>query len=230
MRGLRRIGLLAVSLVCMFAFSVATAFGDADDEIRSAQAPGGATLRDVATPLANQPDALEFINTGPVELVTSGGTSICHEVEFGTTVVKAKAVVTLAIPFGVAENDECTVPTWFDTTAEGAVGNAAVNKVATVTIADNVNKIFVPEFHNLKFSQEVAAGVFCVGNLDKIVAASENVAAGFVEETTPNLNVKFAGTKIPITGTGCPFVEGKITATFFLETPSTKTDTAWFES
>jgi hypothetical protein len=58
MRGSTRIGLLAISVVCMFAVMVASAFADADDQMLDSK--GSATfLRDVssATP-KKTPDAL----------------------------------------------------------------------------------------------------------------------------------------------------------------------------
>jgi hypothetical protein len=243
MRGPIRIGLLAISVACMFALTGATAFGDATDELRSKKAPEGALLRDVNTTPKNQPDAAEFVNNGNVVLETSLGNITCTEIEFGTTVLRAKATeakpsVELAIPFGVAEGDNCTnsilgnVPTYFDTLATGPVGNAATGAVATVTVADNSPEATITAtLHNLKFSQNLG-GKFCTGNLDGLTGTVTNEK--FVsEEKTPNLNVQFTGVKVPVTNgegsTGCP-TEGKLTANFFLETPSTTTDEAWFES
>ncbi len=235
MRGPTRIGLLALSLVCMFAFMVATAFGDADDQLLNQKA--GAALRDVTTTPANQPDAGEFVNNGNVVLETSLGNITCTEIEFGTTVLKNKpGEVELALPFGVAEGQDCTnptvgeVPTYFDTLATGPVGNSANGKVASVSIADTgVGTKIIATVHNLKFSQNLA-GKFCTGNLDLITGTVTNSEGPFVEEATPNLNVQFNEQKVAVTGeVGCP-TEGKLTANFFLETPSTGTDTAWFNT
>lgn len=233
MRGSRRIGLLAISLVCMFAFMAASAFGDAEDQLLNAK--GGTLLRDVKTTPVNQPDALEFVNNGNVVLKTSVGTLTCTEVEFGTTVLNAKATATteveLAVPFGVAEGPEdCTVPTYFDTLATGAVGNSANGKVASVSIADSgAGTEIVATLHNLKFSQNITGIGFCTGNLDGVKGKVENSEGPFVEEAPPNLNVQFTEKELTVSGTGCP-TTAKLTANFFLETPSTSTETAWFAS
>ena len=244
-----RISLLAVSLICMFAFSTAAALGDATDELRDKKA--GTLLRDVNAAPKNQPDAAEIVNNGNVVLSGLAGLEeaiICKEVEFGKTVLRAKATVAnpsvlLAIPFAVAEGDECEtkagglkfeVPTYFDTLASGAVGNSVNGNVATVNIADNspTEAINTATLHDLKISQNIG-GKFCVGNLDGIAGVVANSEGPFVEEKTPNLNVQFTNATVAITNatgsTGCP-TEGKLTANFFLETFSTGTDTAWFES
>jgi hypothetical protein len=239
MRGSTRIGLMAVSLLCMFAFIAATAFADEDDRLLD-QKTAGVLMHDVAGPNANQPDTLEFISDGAVTLKTTLPTVTCEEIEVGTTVVQAKATmakptVALAIPWGVAENGsdtlttpkDCTAPTWFDTTAEGAVGGGG--KVATVTVGDTNNLMFVAEFHNLKFSVELGAGLVCTGNLDTVKVPVENITAGFMEEKTPNLNVKFVSTVVPVIGTGCP-TTSELSGKFFLETGSGKFDTAFLES
>jgi len=234
MRGSRRIGLTAISLVCMFAFMAASAFGDADDQLLNQKA--GAALRDVASTPTNQPDAAEFVNNGDAVLSTSVGSITCTEIEFGTTVLKNKpGEVELALPFGVAEGQNCTnptlgeVPTYFDTLATGPVGNSANGKVASVSIADTGAPPITATLHNLKFSQRLA-GSFCLDNLDGVTGTVTNSEGPFVEETTPNLNVQFTEQKVPVTGPApCP-TEGKLTVNFLLETPSTGTDTAWFNT
>jgi hypothetical protein len=231
MRGSTRVGLLAVSLVCLFAVMAASAFADADDQLLDKKA--GVALRDVKATPTNQPDALEFVaNSEGVVLETSIGTLTCTEMEFGSTVLSnAAGAVELAVPFGVAEGDTCTVPTYFDTLATGPVGNAANGKVASVSIADTgAGTEMVATVHNMKFSQNIPGIGFCTGNLDGITGKATNSEGPFVEEAPPNLNVKFTSSKVGVTGAaGCP-TEGKLTATFFLETPSTGTDTAWFNS
>jgi RHS repeat-associated protein len=237
----RRIGLLAILSLCVFALVTPTAFADEDDQLVEKK-EAGVLVHDVATPNANQPDTMEFVSDGAVTFKTTTATVTCEEVELGTTVVRAKATalkptVELAIPFGVAENGtdviapkDCTAPTWFDTTAEGAVGNSVNGKVATVTVGDTNNLMFVAEFHNLKFSVELAVGLVCTGNLDTVKVPVENITAGFVEEKTANLNAKFVAAAVPVTGpTGCP-TTSELSGKFFLETLSTKTDTAFFGS
>jgi hypothetical protein len=245
MRGPIRIGLLAISLVSMFAFIAASAFADADDHMLDAK--GSATvLRDVSTATPkNQPDALEFVNNGEVKLATTLGTIGCTELEFGTTMLhNTVGNVVFALPFGVAEGDNCklalvNVPTYFDTLNNGVVGNQANGAVASVTVADtNNNNKVMAKVENLKFSQKVpgvGGSGFCVGDVNGKEGTVENSEGPFVEESTPNLNVQFTETVIPVTnGEGvvapnCP-TEGKLTGNFFLETPSTVTDTAWFNT
>jgi hypothetical protein len=225
----------------MFAFMAASAFADEDDQLRDKN--GGALLRDISKAPVNQPDAAEFINHNPVELeVEIAGLKSkikCTEMEFGTTVLKAQAnaaepQVELALPFGVAEGDNCLkgateIPTYFDTTTEGAVGTTGPNKVATITIADSgVGTNIVATVHNLKFSQNIPGIGFCTGNVDGKQGVVVNEA--FVnEEATPNLNITFTNQAIPITGTNCPST-GTLNANFFLETPSTTTDSAFFKN
>jgi len=233
MRGPTRIGLLAISVVCMFALTASSALG-----VTLREKAAGKILREVGTVPKDQPDALEFNNNGNVVLVTNAPLTItCEEIELGTTVVKNPgAPLVLAVPFGVAEGDQCTAPgvgnvlTYFDTTAEGAVGNAAVNKVATVGI-EKVGAVFIAKVHNLKFSQSIA-GKFCVGNVDEKLGEVKNRVGAIVEEKPPNLNVQFTETVIPITNgegtTGCP-TEAKLTANFFLETMSGEFDEAFVE-
>jgi hypothetical protein len=228
MRGPIRIGLLAISLVCSFAFTAASAFA-ATPELLDKK--GGVLLRDLAKEPKNQPDAIEFVNNGVAKLAIAGvGTIECSELEFGTTVVKNPGI-TLALPFGVAEGDNCSltgignVPTYFDTTEEGAVGNAATKKVATITVTEPTANVYAAVVHELKFSQNIA-GKFCTANVDGVEGKVVNSSGPFVEEEKPNLEAKVEKAKLTVTGTGCPET-AELTANFILETPSTTTDTAW---
>jgi hypothetical protein len=237
MRSSTRIGLLAVSLVCMFAVAAASAFG-AERQLFNEEAVGTRKLlRDVNTKPptgALQPDALEFANNGNAKLAIAGlGTIECSEIEFGTTLVNNNGVtaLTLAVPFGVAEGDNCllagvgNVPTYFDTLANGAVGSGG--NVASVTITGANPGPYTVEVHNLKFSQNIG-GKFCTGELNTLKGKVSNSKGPFVEEKTPNLEAKFESA-IPVSGeAGCP-TTATLTAAFFLETPSTTTDTAWIE-
>jgi hypothetical protein len=191
-------------------------------------------LRDVTATPEHQPDAAEFVNNGNVELKTNIGTITCTEIEFGTTVLSnTTSLARLALPFGVAEGDNCStftgeVPTYFDTLASGAVGNAANGNVASVTVTEP-GGVLTATVNDLKFSQNIPGIGFCTGDLNGITGAITNSEGPFVEEKTPNLNVQFTKAKVAITasgGVGCP-KEGELTANFFLETMSTKTDTAW---
>jgi hypothetical protein len=197
-------------------------------------------LRDVkSTPNENQPDAGEFVNSGDIVLKSSGGllnpTITCKEIEFGGAVVSnTEALAELSVASGVAEQDLCTdesgtqVHTLFDTLANGAVGSATAGKVASVTV-EGAAEPFTAVVHNLSWSfndTKLGTTVWCTGNANGITGKVTNSKGPFTEEAEPNLKVKFEEAKVTVTGTGCP-TEGKITGTFFLETPSTGTDTVW---
>jgi hypothetical protein len=194
-------------------------------------------LRDVASPPKAQPDALEFVNDQPVVIQLSTATEeespiFCNEVEIGTTVVANNRLIKeivetkLAVPFGVAEGDECvqyfpggvlTVPTYFDTSGNGAVKG-------TITITGGGPQ-FLATINKLRLSVN-RAGVFCTVYLEGVQGVLSNVAEGFVEESPPNLNVGFEGPTL----IKCPHAKkksGYFAAHFFLETMSTTTDTAW---
>jgi hypothetical protein len=181
-------------------------------------------LRTVTTEPKNQPDALEWINNGPVTIFYAGGSDTCLEVEFGTTLLQNEKEVKLAMPFGVTEGDECMegttlVPTYFDTNGSGAVP-------ANITLTGPPPHATI---HKLKLSLQTVSG-FCTATLENLEGLMTNVAGGFVEESPPNLSVTFGEpNNIMIL---CPAVSKKaipatFTATFFLETPSTTTDTAF---
>jgi hypothetical protein len=187
-------------------------------------------LRSVTSVPKSQPDAMEFANNGPVLFANRTKEEppiFCNEVEFGTTVVvNSGALETkLALPFGVAEGDNCNqdnpagvvnVPTYFDTGANGVVP-------ATITVTGGPP--FIATVHKLKLSQNRPAG-FCTVNLEGIKGELHNVVEGFVEEAPPNLNVGFEGVPITTTCGKKKFAEIFV-ANFFLETMSTTTDTAF---
>lgn len=197
-------------------------------------------LRSVAGVPKNQPDALEFVNNGPVEFalsIESEMPDIICEMEFGTTVLlnNGEQEPKLALPFGVAEGGSCgqekveeggeevpppnSVPTYFDTRANGSVP-------ATITVA-GAGPTYTATVRKLKLSQNIA-GKFCTANLEGIRGTLSNVTTGFVEESPPNLNLQFTGVVVPVTCTGTKqHISAALTANFFLETPSTDTDTAF---
>jgi hypothetical protein len=198
-------------------------------------------LRDVkSTPNEHQPDAGEFVNNGNIVLKTSGGlvnpTITCKEIEFGGAVVSnVEGNATLAVASGVAEGDECTdekgnqVHTLFDTLASGAVGNAANGNVASVTVSGEHPGPYTATVNDLKWSFNDAAigsSVWCTGNANGITGTVTNSEGPFTEEKEPNLKVEFKEAAVPVEGTLCP-PKGSLTGTFFLETPSTFTDTVW---
>jgi hypothetical protein len=219
------------ALVAMVAMAFAAASAGAFvPELRDKKA--GTALRDLTSTPTNQPDAGEFVNSTEVKLATKAGTIVCTEIEFGTTVVKNRnKEVTLAVPFGVAEGDNCTVgvaqvPTYFDTNNLGAVGTGA-STVATVTVTG----AGTATVHNLSFSQNIPGVGFCTGEVSGLSGTVANGTEPFGEEGATGLTVKFE-TEVSISGTGCEAALGakaKLTGTFRLETPSTATDGWWLE-
>jgi hypothetical protein len=190
-------------------------------------------LRSVLATPKNQPDALEWAAERPMLFTfgeaTKEGPVECNEVELGTTVVangvNAKGVeeTKLALPFGVAEGDDCLqsipgavieVPTYFDTGATGVVP-------ATITITGGPP--FIATVHKLKFSLN-KAGTFCTVTTEPS-GELVNQPEGFVEESPPNLHVTLAGTTSVLCG--MKKSTGTFVGLFFLETMSTTTDTAW---
>jgi hypothetical protein len=189
-------------------------------------------LRSVVETPKNQPDALEWANDGPVFFtfeVTGEPPVECSEMELGTTVVanhvnaKGLEETKLAMPFGIAEGDDCIqnfpaaplqVPTYFDTTAAGVVP-------AVVTITGGPP--FIAKITKLKFSLD-KAGTWCTLGGEP-TGELINVGEGFVEESPPNLNVTLATKTGGVCG-GKKF-SGTFVGNFFLETMSTTTDTAW---
>jgi hypothetical protein len=192
-------------------------------------------LRSVKTPPVNQPDALEFVNEGPIGLVLFNQGAVttitCSEIEFGTTVVANNELnsagmgeTKLALPFGVAEGDDCTTmntagqlesaPVYFDTNAAGVVpANIALS-----------GPPFEATLRKLKLSLNVA-GSFCTANLEGAKGPVFNATAGFVEESPPNL-VMATNAIVPATCSGKK-AKLEIKARYFLETMSTTTDTAF---
>jgi hypothetical protein len=184
-------------------------------------------LRSVTSEPKNQPDALEFF--GEMRSNPGGAVGInCSEVEIGTTVVGNNSLVKsvietkLALPFGVAEGDNCinaagaTTPTYFDTGASGAV-------IGNITITGGPP--FIAEIQKLKLSQN-REGTFCTLNLAGVKGEIINSAGPFVEESGPNLSASFGSGGVPVTCGSAKFKE-VFKAVFTLETPSTTTDTAW---
>jgi hypothetical protein len=184
-------------------------------------------LRSVTALPKNQPDAMEFGNEGPVAFLIRNEPPIeCNEVEFGTTVLVNTGALEskLALPFGVAEGDNChqpfsggliPVPTYFDTTAAGVVP-------ATITVT---GPPLAATLHKLAFSHNIK-GAFCTTNLEGAKGEIKNVEAGFVEESPPNLSLIFEAVPMAVT-CGKAKTAGVFFAHFFLETMSTLTDTAF---
>lgn len=247
MIGRKPIGIsLIVALAAMLAMAVVAASALAVSP-QLLNKKGGTALRSVTSAPKNQPDAGEFVNVGEVKLTTGAGTIVCKEMEFGTTVTKnpnSGAAVVLAVPFGVAEAGDgavgdtgcnvagASVPTYFDTLANGAVGNAATGEVATVS----VTAAKVATVNNLFFSQNVPTVGFCKGNLNGVTGTVANGTEPFGEEGANGLTLALVKQTVPITAPGegseCKGLAGtnaELNATFQLETPSTATEGWWLE-
>jgi hypothetical protein len=115
----------------------------------------------------------------------------CNEVEIGTTVVvnSGAAETKLAMPFGVAEGDDCItqnplgtfpVPAYFDTTAAGAVP-------ATITITGGPP--FIITIHKLHLAEH--QGQAAVASADPSFKQKAPERSGAFE-VTPSLCVAFA--------------------------------------
>jgi hypothetical protein len=224
---LRRSGLLAISVVSVLAFSAASAFADADDELFTK--PTGVLVRDIATLPATQPHAIEIVNSGNLKWETVGvSTNECTENEFGTFVTKAKEPA-LSIPFGVFEN--CTVtgganaPLYLDTSAGPPVAAAA-----TATVADTNNGVFKVTLKGLRLSYLTAAVGNCtlVSPAAGIVGTWTNGAGPFEpeESETNQTAVDFTGQELESEG-NCAGAARKLKITawkLFVETASDAKD------
>jgi hypothetical protein len=195
-------------------------------------------LRDVkSTPNENQPDAGEFVNNGNVVLKASGGivnpTITCTELEFGGAVVSnTEGLAELAIASGLFEgcaDEKGNEVHWlFDTLANGAVGSAAFGRVATITV-DGAAEPFTATVHDLAWSfndPALGASVWCTGNSNGITGTVLNSKGPFTEESEPNLTVEFHQAEMSVSGSLC-WTKMTLTGKLSLETPSTRTDSAW---
>jgi hypothetical protein len=240
MRGLRRIGLLAISVVCVLAFTAVSAFGDADDELVT-KAVGGVTLRDINTVAVNQPSAIELVNAETTKLEVPGvATSECTEGEFGAFVVRSVATVAnpqdeLAVPFGIFEN--CTIangtvpaPVYVDT--EG-VKKAQSGIEATIADTGPGTEIKVT-LTGLKLSIYIKEPATTCKFTGTIVGKWTNGAGPFAEESAANQSaVDFKGQTLTSPTCGTATITA---ANFFVETTSDpknfveNTDTVFFKS
>jgi hypothetical protein len=202
---------------------------------------GGVLLRSVSSlPSKDQPAAIEFGTVEAASYVLNFSaaeslTIVCHEVEYGTTVLTntlegVEGENKLALPFAVAEGDECMggaagglIPTYFDTTAAGALP-------ATITFS-GVLPAITAKLHKLKISFEITPGVFCTATFEGTPGEVVDVKGPFAEESMPNTFIHFS--KAPFSGTCAtkPIKKftGELTTLMFVETPSTATDTVWIE-
>jgi len=241
MRGLRRIGLLAISVVCLSGVMAASAFADAGDELLTEKPAAGVLLRDITTPTAKQPTAIELVNTEPTKLeIPAVATSECSESEFGAFVTKNKGATEitsgaeLSVPFGVFEN--CTLstggfaPVYVDTegTTKAASGIEA-------KIWDEGVGAFKVELKHLNISIYIKGPpeVICKYS-GPITGVWTNGAGPFTEEGSTNQSmVDFKGTKL--TSPTCP-TANITSAKYFVETMSDSknftgsSDTVFFNS
>jgi len=239
MRGSRRIGLLAISVVCVFAFTAASALAVEDDQLFTTNAGGGTALRELTTAPAGFPESAEFVNSGEVVLKASVVENKCTEIAFGTFVTKNKLEEdpVLSLPYGVAEGDNCNFSTYFGVVSADAAHPGSLE--ASVTVKDeepepNPVRAYVK---NLQFALlGTAAGtcVYGVSGAEELVGNVTSPNGAYGEEgAAPNLTVSFSGKKVKkqaLSGGLCP-AEGELaTAVFVLETPSTTTDGAFYKS
>jgi hypothetical protein len=235
-----------LSIVAAVSLSAAPASAAGPAVFRTEQ--GGALLRSVSTlPSLRQPDAIEFNNEGPLSFVLrfiplkgekEGAikTVVCTEFELGTTVVtnvlEGVEENRLAMPFGVAEGDNCqeiggpAVPTYFDTSAAGVVP-------ATITFMKTTPEHALATVHKLKMSYNVG-GKFCTAIFEGTkgtVVDSKGPFSSMTEEGPPNTAIEFVNAPFNGSCEGKPVrkFNGELTAKFFVETMSTLTDTVWIE-
>jgi hypothetical protein len=232
MRGPRRIGLLAISGVCLFAFIATSAF--AADELLTKN--GGTRLRDLTTAPAGSPDSLEFVNSGSLVWSVGANAETCSEIELGAF-VKTNPVggnPELALPWGVVEGDSCSFavvvfgPVTADAAHPGALQTSMVIKddePAPYPIHAEVTNF------EMAFGRSFGTCIYGVIGSEKLVGLVTSPVAPYGEErAAPNLMVSFGGTTMKRqAGSGelC-YAEGTLDAEFVLETPSTNTDGAFY--
>ena len=226
MRDLRRIGLLAISVVCVLGFSAVSAFADTGDELLTAA--GGVALRDIGTPSVNQPSAIELVNTATTKWEVPGvSTTECVESEFGTFVTKNKAAnevkagAELSVPFGVFEN--CTetgfgnAPVLVDT-----VGAAKAQAGIEARIWDEAPAVGIKvELKNLNISlyikKSATEEVVCKFS-GPITGVWTNGAGPFTEEASTNQSMAdFTNQKLTSPTCGTATITS---AKYFVETMS----------
>jgi hypothetical protein len=201
MRGSRRIGLLAISVVCVFAFTaVSASAGQFWTNAAKTQALPDAAGNNGGTVGYGYP--IELVNSGELELKSTGLTNKCQEGEVDTYV--NKNTTTLAEALVVAGQFECDNPT---SLATPSAATAVFTGVSTVTVK-NLKFVILPLGTALKCVFETnAAG---------IAGVWANVGAVGVEEELGS-NVTFTKVKLFSTSTGCP-TEGELTGKFAAET------------
>ena len=235
MRGSRRIGLLAISVVCLFAFITSSAF--AADELLTKEA-AGTRLREPSTVPAGFPDSLEFVNKESVVFKYGSVSNGCTEFELGAF-VKTNPVggnPVLSLPWGVGEGDNCTFLFYFGPVTADAAHPGALE--TSMTIKDdeplpNPIHAVVTKFEMAWLGTPVGTCIYGTSGVEPPLVGNVTTTGGpYGEEgAEPNLMVSFSG-KIVQRQAGsaelCP-KEGELTkAVFILETPSTITDGAFY--
>ncbi len=97
----------------MFAFTAASALAAEHDQLLDK--PAGVALRSLKTAPEHFPDSLEFVNSGEVVLKAATVETNARRSSSGAFVRKIKVGEdpVLSLPWGVAEGDNCTFPTYF---------------------------------------------------------------------------------------------------------------------
>jgi hypothetical protein len=234
MRGPRRIGLLAISGVCLFAFMATSAF--AADELLTTE-NGGTRLRELTTTPAGSPDSLEFVNSGSLAWKLSELSNTCTEIELGAF-VKTNPVggnPELALPWGVAEGDNCTFAVLFGpVTADAAHPGALQTSMVIKDDEPRPNPIHaeVTKFEMAWLGMPFGTCIYGVKEAEKLVGNVTTTGGPYGEEgAAPNLTVSFSGKtmkKQAGSGEACPAEIELTKAVFVLETPSTNTDGAFY--
>jgi hypothetical protein len=226
---------LAVSAVCMFAFTSTSAF--AVDQLFTGTA--GVELRDVNTPTAYQPSAIELVATETTKLEIPGvNTSECTEGEFGAFVTENKGVTdpaedpTISVPFGVFEN--CTLltgganaPVYVDT--EGAVNSSQITAVINDDGAPNPINVVLKHLEISLYIKGATETTICKfggsGPAGTITGAWTNGAGPFTEEASTNQTmVDFKGQELSGNCNGTALKASIKSAKFFVETTSDAKD------
>jgi hypothetical protein len=235
MRGSRRIGLLAISVVCLFAFMASSAF--AVDELLTKEA-AGTRLREYTTTPVGFPDSLEFVNKESVVLKVGELTNTCTEMEFGTF-VKTNPVggpPVLSLPWGVAEGDNCTFLTYFGPATADAAHPGALETSVTIKDDEPLPNPIHAEVTKLSFAilgTPVGTCIYGTSGVEPPLVGNVTTTGGpYGEEgAVANLTVSFSGRIVQRQAGSaelCP-KEGELNkAVFILETPSTNTDGAFY--
>jgi hypothetical protein len=234
MRGPRRIGLLAISGVCLFAFMTTSAF--AADELLTKEA-AGTRLRELTTTPAGSPDSLELVNKESFVWKQGELSNTCTEIELGAF-VKTNPVggnPVLSLPWGVAEGDNCTFLVYFGPVTSDEKHPGSLETSMTIKDdepAPNPIRAVVTKFEMAWLGEPWGTCIYGVSGAETLVGNVTTTGGPYGEEgAVANLTVSFSG-KILQRQAGsaelCPKELELNKAVFILETPSTNTDGAFY--